>query len=641
MKIKLNKEKTLFRQILLVSLIPILFLFLSLFGYTVSDRLKDSKQHQTEITEAIAVQIAAISEFALISNDFTQLEETLPSMLNRDIISIHLQDKWGNTLIAIENPEKSTEKKISVVSEVIQQKTQIHDPFTGQALDPSSTSNLLGIVRVERSLESYFQHRNKIIRISLVIGLLGAILGIILAWFASQKLSRPLAEMKEMTYEISMGKQGKRLTNKASGELQELQIHINEMAKKLEIKHSELEQHMNEIQLAKEEAEQANQAKSAFLANMTHELRTPMNGALGMMQLLEGTELNKEQQEFLQHAKTSSQHLLAIVNDILDFSQIEKGKLKIKKSYFDIKQCLEEMMLPLELEAYNKGIKLTCEIDDVFNDYQIYTDQTRFRQILFNLLNNAIKFTHEGWVNLSAKAKIINENELRISLNIEDTGVGIPAHQQQQVFDIFQQGDNSYLSATPGSGLGLSIVKRLCQILDIQLNLLNPRRGGTVFQLDWTSQSRAVKNALPPNHKRIEPQDLSLVGYSALLVEDNPVNQILVANALRKWGMQVFTASHGQQALEQLEQQSVDAIIMDLRMPVMDGFTATKIIRQKLPTVAIIALTANTLSEEKQKCLDCGMNAFLSKPVNLLKLKEILHNSILYGKKSTDTSQNL
>ncbi|MBD2857606.1 response regulator [Spongiibacter sp. KMU-158] len=619
-------KQTLLTQILLVSLLPILFLFFSLYIYTVSGRLSDGKKHQQEITQGIADNIAAISELAFISEDTTQLNAILASSLHNDIISITLKDRDGNFVLDLKNPARLGEPSLNASSVVIQQSTPLEDPITGQIIVDDDVPLSLGNVTVSRSLKSYLQQRQEIIRTSFTIGVIGALFGIWLAWLASRKLSRPLKEMKQVTSEISQGKEGSRLHTKVSGELLELSDHINDMAENIEKQRHELKLYIEEVEQARLEAEQANQAKSQFLANMTHELRTPMNGALGMMQLLEDTPLNEEQREFLTHAKHSSQHLLAIVNEILDFSQIEKAKLKVQYDYFNVKTCIEGLMPPLFVQASAKGIGLRWEASELFDHWLIYSDQTRLRQILINLISNAIKFTQEGIVKLNLKGTEVGENRIQIELQISDTGIGIPENEQNSVFELFQQADNASQNATAGSGLGLAIVKKLCEALQIDLAMSSQLGKGTQFSLYWETKALTVPHRLESIEEGSAEELNDLRGCKALVVEDNPVNQLLVSNALQRWGMSVITANHGQQAIEQLTEHSVDIILMDLRMPVMDGLEATRIIRSKGLNTPIIALTANTLAEERQHCLESGMNQFLSKPVSLLKLRNTIAN---------------
>ena len=328
------RKNTLFQQILIAGVSPALLLFFSLFTYSLVTRLNDASQSQLEIATRIAENIAASSELAIISDNESQLLDIMRSALSKDIIAISIVNSLTGNQSYLKSNNKSQQATESLSVPIYQSSIEINDAITGDTDNSSDAPTIIGEVRIERSTDQLSKLQQKIIVVSSVIGVLSISLCILMAWLISRRLSKPLAEINYFTKNISAGNLGHRLTVQGEGELAELQNHINEMAKSLESHQLELTNKLAQLEIAKAEADAANNAKSLFLATMTHELRTPMNGALGMLQLLSTTELNQEQNHYIEIAKSSSEHLLNIVNNILDFSKIEKGDLKLDKRLF-------------------------------------------------------------------------------------------------------------------------------------------------------------------------------------------------------------------------------------------------------------------------------------------------------------------
>lgn len=619
------RKHSLFQQILLVGLIPMLLMFISLFSYSLAARLNDAEQSQREIGRRVAENIAALAELALISGDQQQIKDLLPSVLSEDIISITVSQVDSNQQWRVVNKKRFDEKSEMAFANIYQRSVLMEDAITGETLN-NGKPKLLGSVAVEQSNLELRRLQQQIFLVSSSIAILVIIISIGLAWRISRRLASPLDDINAATRDIANGRTGVRINNVQSGELGELQKHINNMSASLDEQQLAIKTHVSQLELAKAEAEGANRAKSLFLATMTHELRTPMNGALGMLQLLEETSLNQEQSHYVAVARDSSELLLGIVNDILDFSKIEKGELEIINDFFNIDELLEKTVNALRYEANSKGIGLKLNIETTLNEIQLLGDETRLRQVLLNLSSNAVKFTENGQVTLGIACKEKTSKQLLVEISIEDTGIGISPNQQKVIFDSFRQADNSTIRRYGGSGLGLAIVKRLCELMNISLQLNSNVGSGSTFTLQWHCEYR-TKRPL----KTVKPAvNNSLVGLSALVVEDNPVNLMLVSRVLEKWGIQVTTANHGGEALAVLAHHMPDVVLMDLQMPVMDGFETCQKIRQNpdLALLPIIALTANTLQEDKDRALRCGMNDYLSKPVSLPLLKEKLLNCL-------------
>jgi hypothetical protein len=381
---------------------------------------------------------------------------------------------------------------------------------------------------------------------------------------------------------------------------------------------------------AKRAAETANQAKSEFLANMSHEIRTPMNGVIGMTDLALETPLTATQHEYLTIVKNSAQALMVILNDILDFSKIEAGKLSIESVNFSLSRTLAETLKAIAVRARKKGLALIFQRESELPD-QIRGDPGRMRQILTNLCDNAIKFTTQGSITVTARCTSLGTAGVEVYLSVRDTGIGIPAERQKGVFQAFNQADTSTTRQFGGTGLGLTICARLVELMGGRIWVESEAGQGSTFHFtvhgqsvagtDADSQVQAAQlTAVTPT--RTDPRPLLV-----LLVEDNPVNQLLATTFLEKWGHAVVLAENGQEAVDLFAGQAWDVVLMDMQMPVMGGLDATRRIRAMEPPgqhTPIVAMTANALASDRRDCLEAGMDEHLTKPLNLATLQALM-----------------
>ncbi|TVM31933.1 PAS domain-containing hybrid sensor histidine kinase/response regulator [Oceanidesulfovibrio marinus] len=383
-----------------------------------------------------------------------------------------------------------------------------------------------------------------------------------------------------------------------------------------------------ELRLAKAKAESASQAKSEFLANMSHEIRTPMTGIQGMLKLLEKSGLTEKQLEYVEMAQTSSDSLQELINDILDLSRIEANRLEIVTQPFDMQELVAKLVgifMPL---AGQKGLRLEYSVDSNLPQW-LSGDQLRVRQVLFNIVGNAVKYTEEGSVSLNVRTMLTNEKGQRMVLfNIADTGMGIPSDKLESIFHPFTQSDSSYAKQMAGTGLGLTIVKKLVELMGGHVSIQSK-------QGEWTRVTLTLpfNDAHPPRTDEMQKQMKASQPrqYKILLAEDNAINQKAVKMFLEQYGHSVTVAQNGREAVDILSSEKYDAVLMDVQMPGMDGMEATRLIRSGddgPSEVPIIALTAYAMDEEKEKILAAGMNEYLTKPIDYDSLNDILHRLI-------------
>jgi len=644
-------------QVLLLALVPTITISVLLGAYFTSTRLQDLQHSFRERGEAIALKLAPTGKQGIFLKNKTLLQNLAVAALNEHHVqSVTFYTEKGealakagqSTFTAFTPPTQTKTLGSKFFTEENNHAIAFIVPITTYGLTQSES--VIGWLRLELETKSIQMHEYQILLHTGLIFLLGLSISGLHAFQMGRNVTRPILELAQAVDQIKNGALNTRVQVSAYRELETLESGFNTMAQSLENAHTELQNKVDqataslrrsletievqniELEIARMVAENANKIKSEFLADMSHEIRTPLNGIIGFINLLNKTLLDQKQRDYLSTLQKSANNLLSIINDILDFSKIEAGKLRIERTLMDIRECIDETLNLLAPHAHEKNIAL---IPLIYSDVplQMLGDPLRIKQIIANLVSNSIKFTEEGSVIVRVMLEQEIYSQMTIRVSVTDTGIGLSDEEQKVLFQAFNQTKIGTSRKFGGTGLGLVICKKLVEQMGGNIGVESEPQKGATFWFTFQAEKFRENVFVPEISAVPSPTAPLLNSIHVLVVDDNPENLKLMVALLEDMEVQITAVNSGEAAIESIRNQPFQLILMDIRMPNMNGIEASHAIRtletqQQRKHTPIIALTAHALMNEKEALLQAGIDDYLSKPVSEQELKNMIYKWI-------------
>jgi len=635
---KLSIAHKLRRMVMMVSGIALLVAALTYSIYGV-----DAYYDATVLRLSSMSKIMGINSAAALSFDDKITAEQLLSALKveTDIKLATIFDAQGKLFAQFARESRMISDDYALTAYIVKGSSGVHHEISSDQItiisDIVFDGEIIGYIEIASSLTPLYENMAKSLLLTII--LLGV--GFVIVYWLAERLQRQFTgpvealvegmEMVSVTQDYDL-----KLNVLSNDELGRLTNNFNDMLQQLKKRDEALKVKTEETMLLALKAEQANKAKSRFLANMSHEIRTPLNGVIGLIRRMGKLPLQPEEaRSYLNNAGQASNDLLALLNDILDFSKMEADSLQLESAAIQMESFVQSSLISLVPLVEEKDISLTANIQGAPTTF--IADPLRLRQILINLVGNAVKFTHQGGVSvcIGPCASHQNETDEWLEISVADTGIGMSDEQLERIFGAFSQADESTTRKYGGTGLGLNIAKRLIEIMGGELRVDSREGQGSTFVFCIPVRAHPAAKSLDRTINfqdvRIQPThhtecDIHFNGERILFAEDNEINQLVAKEELEEMGLNVYVVGNGREALELWQQGDFDLILMDVHMPEMDGLEATRRIRRldSGGDVPIVALTANAMREDYQRCLDAGMNAYLTKPFVVQELAETL-----------------
>ncbi|MFN3586080.1 MAG: ATP-binding protein [Moraxellaceae bacterium] len=612
-------------RMLFLALAPALLMLVLLLGYFLQARMSDVDRELSGNGQLMARQLAASADYAVISGNTDSLRGQLDALLRQPgVVRVRLYDAGGVLLLEQVARRFQPGQPVRDFTAAIEPLGQGSTGDDWLAPPAHGVPQLLGRVEISISNELVLAREREILFTGLILGCLALVVTFLLASFVAQRFRRPLEAVVDMVGRLQAREFSARVDVGTGGEIGALGEHLNALARTLEDARQMQTRYTQDLVTARAQADRASRAKSEFLAMMSHELRTPLNGVSGMLQLLEATRLSDEQRDYVRHAGQAGSDLLRMVDDILDFSRLEQGKLSFELKPFTPASVVNAVVDEFRPEARRRQLGIELEIGELPPGRQLLGDALRLRQVLVKLIDNAIKFTPSGRITVRVQLLERPGQQLLFNCEVCDTGIGIESSHLAQIFEPFVQGESSASRRYGGTGLGLAIARRLVELMQGSLSVDSEPGVGSCFVFEVL---------LPWQDSAPEPASQSTRARArVLVVEDNPANQLVAEGMLRQMGCAVTVADDGEAALALLDEQpqGFDLVFMDCQLPGIDGFETTRRWRRLEQELAsarrlpVVALTAHAQDAVAVACREAGMDAVLTKPFRRHELAAVL-----------------